>query len=184
MERGHKSAKNLNDSPNNNCFADNTRDSGTDSKNSILFKTKTVDAESCQTRCQFSEGCEYFLYLTKEHPQWYKRRECRLLRHTGILVNEDHHVSGPKHCNSTVKGPFEENNFNGLNQTFIDSNIFKLSSEQSNTTSRQNLTILVDDFLTQICRFQVFSGKIKLNFILSSKLVKSDYLFDGINPIS
>ena len=90
MERDKKSANNLNESHSKNCFVDNTRDSGTDSKNSILMKTKTVDAESCQTRCRFSEGCNYFLYLTKEHPQWYKRRECRLLRHTGPLVNRDH----------------------------------------------------------------------------------------------
>ena len=142
------------------CFVDNTRDSGTDLINSVLLKTKTVDAESCQTRCQFSEGCNYFLYLTKDHPQWYKRRECRLLSHTGTLVNKEHHVSGPKHCNLTKNYTFvkESNDLVDLNRTFLESNIFQLTSGKPNLTSHQNITILVDDFLTQICRFQVFSG--------------------------
>ena len=71
-------------------------------------------------------------------------------------------MSGPKHCNLTRKYiPNKENkpkHVEGLNGTFLESNIFQFTSEQSNLTSQQNLTTLVDDFLTQICRFQVFSG--------------------------
>ena len=130
------------------CFVENARDSGTDLNDSIIMKTKTVDADSCQTRCQAHDDCNYFLYLTRNHPQWYKRRECRLLRRTGILTNEDEHVSGPKNCNLTLWNLDYSLNSHSPNSTDI-----------SDGTTHRNLTHLVDDFLSLICKFQVFSGK-------------------------
>ena len=124
------------------------RDSGTDIDNAIVLTTKTVDADRCQTRCQLNEECNHFLYLTRDHPQWYKRRECRLLRRTGLLMNKNNHISGPKHCEL----PLTTYQIETLETTVF--NITKLS----NTTTHQNLTQLVDDVLTLICKFQVFSG--------------------------
>ena len=91
-------------------------------------------------------------------------------------------MSGPKHCNLTRK--YYNNNKNnnqhidGLNGTFLESNIFQLTSEQSNLTSQQNLTTLVDDFLTQICRFQVFSGiEIRIVvFMITITVIRKQYL--------
>ena len=112
------------------------------------MKTKTADADSCQIRCQLNKECNYFLYLTRDHPQWYKRRECRLLRSTGILINKDNHVSGPKYCNLSITSYDIEP---------TPPNIFNVT-ELSHVTTHENLTHLVDDFLSLICKFQVFSG--------------------------
>ena len=88
---------------NDSCFSKNARDSGTDVENSIVMKTKTVDAKNCQLRCQLNEECEYFLYFTRNHPQWYKRRECRLLRQTGVVQAAEGHISGAKFCETPHK---------------------------------------------------------------------------------
>ena len=84
------------------CYIDNARDSETDHNESVIMKTKTVDADICQKRCQSHKDCNFFLFLTQTHPQWYKRRECRLLRKTGILTDHSGHISGPKYCNLSV----------------------------------------------------------------------------------
>ena len=118
------------------------------------MNTKTVDAESCQIRCQLNENCNFFLYLTRNHPQWFKRRECRLLRSTGILVNKDNHVSGPKYCNTSSS--FYEDQTVNTTTTYLQD--YLTVAQLSNVTTHQNLTQLVDDFLSLICKFQVFSG--------------------------
>ena len=87
------------------CFWENTRDTGTDLPNSMMRRTSTIDVEGCQRRCQSREGCNYFLYFTSNHPQWFKRRECRLFRtffwktfFEKLEINKEGHISGPKFC--------------------------------------------------------------------------------------
>ena len=143
-EEGEKATTTLN----RPCFVENARDSGTDLNDSVLLTTKTIDADKCQTRCQLKEECNYFLYLTRNHPQWYKRRECRLLHRTGLLINNDNHVSGPKYCNISLTSDHKDS---------LETTVFNMT-ELSNSTTHQNLTQLVDDFLSLICKFQVFSG--------------------------
>ena len=75
------------------------RYTGTDLPESLITTTKTVDAESCQRRCQNRGNCNFFLYFSPTHSQWFKRRECRLLRQRGTLqMDAEGHISGPKLC--------------------------------------------------------------------------------------
>ena len=75
------------------------RYTGTDLPESLITTTKTIDAESCQRRCKNRENCNFFLYFSPTHSQWFKRRECRLLRQRGTLQkNAEGHISGPKFC--------------------------------------------------------------------------------------
>ena len=48
------------------CYIDNARDSGTDHKESVIMKTKTVDVNICQNKCQSHKDCNFFLFLTPE----------------------------------------------------------------------------------------------------------------------
>ena len=132
------------------CFIDNARDSETDHNESVIMRTKTVDVNICQKRCQSHKDCNFFLFLTQTHPQWYKRRECRLLRKTGILTNHSGHISGPKYCKLSASTSKSNNSF----ITILPSSTNGLE----NATSHDNLAQLVDDFLNLICKLQDFSG--------------------------
>ena len=132
------------------CFIDNARDSETDHNESVIMRTKTVDVNICQKRCQSHKDCNFFLFLTQTHPQWYKRRECRLLRKTGILTNHSGHISGPKYCKLSASTSKSNTSF----ITILPSSTNGLE----NATSHDNLAQLVDDFLNLICQLQDFSG--------------------------
>ena len=132
------------------CYIDNARDSGTDHNESVIMKTKTVDANICQKRCQSHKECNFFLFLTQNHPQWYKRKECRLLRKTGSLTDHSGHISGPKYCNLSVS---TSNSNHSVKAIFPSS-----TNNLQDATSHYNLAQLVDDFLNLICRLQDFSG--------------------------
>ena len=150
------------------CFIDNARDSGTDHNESVIMKTKTVDANMCQKRCQSHKECNFFLYLTQTHPQWYKRRECRLLRKTGILTNHSGHISGPKYCNLSAS----TSNRNDSVKAIFPSPVKNLED----ATSHNNLAQLVEDFLNLICRLQDFSGSIASeNSYISHYIIYRNY---------
>ena len=105
-----KSPAESDEKENAECFLENVRDKGTDSSDNVITRTKTIDAKGCQRRCQKREQCNFFLFFTPTHSQWYKRRECRLLKERGALeVNSDGHVSGPKNCKVTNAGQIDEN---------------------------------------------------------------------------
>ena len=94
-----KSPKASAEETNTTCFLVNVRDKGTDLPNNVIARTKTIDAKGCQRRCQKRDQCNFFLFFTPTHSQWYKRRECRLLNERGALeVNSEGHISGPKSC--------------------------------------------------------------------------------------
>ena len=111
------------------CYWQNTRNRGTDIPGSIITRTKTLDSMGCQVKCQENENCNFFLYFTRNHPQWYKRRECRLLREGGELErNLKGHISGPKFCGSlnakksddlvSLKNSLQSSEF--INSTYVD----------------------------------------------------------------
>ena len=94
-----KSPEASNEDTNTTCFLVNVRDKGTDLPNNVIARTKTIDAKGCQRRCQKRDQCNFFLFFSPTHSQWYKRRECRLLNERGALeVNSEGHISGPKDC--------------------------------------------------------------------------------------
>ena len=132
------------------CYIDNARDSGTDHNESVIMKTKTVDAKICQKKCQSHKECNFFLFLTQTHPQWYKRRECRLLRKTGILTDHSGHISGPKFCNLSVSASNSSHSVKAVLPSSTNSLV--------NATSHNNLAQLVDDFLNLICQLKDVSG--------------------------
>ena len=104
---------------NTQCFLSNVRDKGTDLPNNVITRTKTIDAEGCQRRCQQREQCNFFLYFSPTHSQWYKRRECRLLKQRGPLeVNVEGHISGPKNCKALSDGKNNENTKPSINIDF------------------------------------------------------------------
>ena len=146
------------------CYIDNARDSGTDDNESVIMKTKTVDAKICQKKCQSHKECNFFLFLTQTHPQWYKRRECRLLRKTGILTNHSGHISGPKYCNLSASTSNKNSSF----KTIFPSSVKNLED----ATSHNNLAQLVEDFLNLICRLHDSSGnKVSKNSYISSLVI-------------
>ena len=109
------------------CFLSNVRDKGTDLPNNVITRTKTIDAGGCQRRCQQREQCNFFLFFSATHSQWYKRRECRLLKQRGPLeVNVEGHISGPKNCKALSDGKNNEDtepliNIDFQSDTFIES---------------------------------------------------------------
>ena len=85
----------------------------------------------------------YFLYFTRTHPQWYKWRECRLLRQTGTLKkNKKGHTSGPKFCQSLS----DDNNTNLVK--FIND---VDQSDEFNSSTFANLTRNFNDLITPLC---------------------------------
>ena len=116
-----------NEGTNTTCFLENVRDKGTDVPNNVIARTKTIDAQGCQRRCQKRDQCNFFLFFTPTHSQWYKRRECRLLKERGALeVNSEGHISGPKSCKmmSESKNDEKETSIGSLDfqkEDFIES---------------------------------------------------------------
>ena len=136
------------------CLLYNSRDSGSDLPNSIITRTKTNNAEGCQKRCQNVSSCNFFLYFTADHPQWYKRRECRLLRKTGtIQPNNKGHISGPKFCHSTSTQNNDNDNLNLLQN--------KLKYEEFITFLFANLQQSYNGLISNLClsNFNVSTGK-------------------------
>ena len=121
------------------CFLLNVRYTGTDLPDSLITRTKTINAEGCQRRCQHRENCNFFLYFSPTHSQWFKRRECRLLRQRGTLqTHSEGHISGPKLCEhgKATNDSFTSNKQELQSEAFIDSSYENLVQKNNKLISK------------------------------------------------
>ena len=60
------------------------RYTSTDRKASRIEENRSIDATSCQKKCQKHPECMYFLFFDSNHYQTFKHLTCRLLRSKGL----------------------------------------------------------------------------------------------------
>ena len=92
------------------------RYTSTDIRASRIEENRSIDATSCQKKCQKHPECTYFLFFDKNHYQAFKHLTCRLLRSRGHLkLDLVGHVSGPKFCTkfdlADLQSNLQSNNF-------------------------------------------------------------------------